>query len=142
MAVTVAAIFAAGLVGILALPIAEVMIAYAPGAVDAMMLLALALNLDPVYVGAHHLVRIFFVSLAMPLVARRAARPRKSRGRRHQAAAQRPPFRGLIPFRHSGRREAPHSNLSCPAKRGIQYAAALEILGKHRGCWITRFRGQ
>ena len=59
----IAAIFAAGLVGILSLPIAEVMIAYAPGAVDAMMLLALALHLDPVYVGAHHLVRIFFVSL-------------------------------------------------------------------------------
>jgi hypothetical protein len=54
------------------------MIAYAPGAVDAMMLLALALNLDPVYVGAHHLTRIFFVSLAMPLLARRAAPARKA----------------------------------------------------------------
>jgi len=43
-----------------------------------MMLLALALNLDPVYVGAHHLVRIFFVSLAMPLLARRAAPARKT----------------------------------------------------------------
>jgi membrane AbrB-like protein len=70
VAVTVTALFAAGLVGILHLPIAEVMIAYAPGAVDAMMLLALALNLDPVYVGAHHLVRIFLVSTMMPLVAR------------------------------------------------------------------------
>jgi len=78
VAVAVTAVFAAGLVGILALPIAEVMIAYAPGAVDAMMLLALALNLDPVYVGAHHLVRIFFVSLAMPLLARRAAPARKA----------------------------------------------------------------
>ncbi len=73
VAVSVAAVFAAMLVGILALPVAEVMIAYAPGAVDAMMLLALALNLDPVYVGAHHLVRIFFVSMSVPLVARRTA---------------------------------------------------------------------
>ena len=73
-ALIITAIFAAGLVGLLALPVAEVMIAYAPGAVDAMMLLALALNLDPVYVGAHHLTRIFFVSITMPLVARRAAR--------------------------------------------------------------------
>jgi hypothetical protein len=40
------------------------------------MLLALALNLDPVYVGAHHLVRIFLVSLAMPLFAHRHARRR------------------------------------------------------------------
>jgi uncharacterized membrane protein AbrB (regulator of aidB expression) len=43
-----------------------------------MMLLALALNLDPVYVGAHHLTRIFFVSLAMPLLARRAGRKLKA----------------------------------------------------------------
>jgi uncharacterized protein len=42
-----------------------------------MMLLALALNLDPVYVGAHHLMRIFFVSLTMPLMARRSARALK-----------------------------------------------------------------
>jgi membrane AbrB-like protein len=78
VAVTITAVFAAGLVGILSLPIAEVMIAYAPGAVDAMMLLALALHLDPVYVGAHHLTRIFLVSLTLPFVARRAAQPRKA----------------------------------------------------------------
>jgi uncharacterized membrane protein AbrB (regulator of aidB expression) len=42
-----------------------------------MMLLALALHLDPVYVGAHHVVRIFFVSLSMPLLTRRAARKDK-----------------------------------------------------------------
>jgi len=91
VAAAVTAVFAAGLVGILALPIGEVMIAYAPGAVDAMMLLALALHLDPVYVGAHHLVRIFFVSLAMPLFARRAIRPRK-------AAAVAPPPGKRPPF--------------------------------------------
>ena len=77
VAVAVTALFAAGLVGILHLPVSEVMIAYAPGAVDAMMLLALALNLDPVYVGAHHLVRILFVSMAMPLLARNAMPPRQ-----------------------------------------------------------------
>lgn len=86
VAVAVTAAFAAILVGILALPVAEVMIAYAPGAVDAMMLLALALNLDPVYVGAHHLTRIFFVSLAMPLMARRAGR------RLSMSDALKPPF--------------------------------------------------
>ena len=78
IALTITAMFAAGLVGLLALPVAEVMIAFAPGAVDAMMLLALALHLDPVYVGAHHLMRIFFVSMTMPLVARRSARVRKA----------------------------------------------------------------
>jgi membrane AbrB-like protein len=51
------------------LPIAEVIVAYAPGAVDAMMILALALNLDPVFVGAHHLARVFVVSLGLPILA-------------------------------------------------------------------------
>jgi hypothetical protein len=88
VALATTAVFAAGLVGILSLPIGEVMIAFAPGAVDAMMLLALALNLDPVYVGAHHLVRIFFVSLAMPLFARRTLR------RRQLPEAPKPPLRG------------------------------------------------
>ena len=91
VAVTVTAAFAAALVGILALPIGEVMIAYAPGAVDAMMLLALALNLDPVYVGAHHLVRIFFVSLAMPLLARRAM-PAGKPSAAPKPPPKRPPF--------------------------------------------------
>ncbi len=51
------------------LPVGEVIVAYAPGAVDAMMILALALNLDPVFVGAHHLARVFVVSLALPVLA-------------------------------------------------------------------------
>ena len=96
VAVAITAVFAVGLVGILSLPIAEVMIAYAPGAVDAMMLLALALNLDPVYVGAHHLARIFFVSLAMPLVATPRRAPRKRR--MADAAAQAAAIRGLSSF--------------------------------------------
>lgn len=78
VAVVIAAIFGAGLISFLSLHIADVMIAFAPGSVDAMMLLALALHLDPVYVGAHHVMRILFVSLMMPLVARRAARKEKS----------------------------------------------------------------
>jgi membrane AbrB-like protein len=92
LALTITAIFAAGLVGLLALPVAEVMIAFAPGAVDAMMLLALALHLDPVYVGAHHLMRIFYVSMAMPLVARRAARPLKPPDEASKPPRPRPPF--------------------------------------------------
>jgi uncharacterized protein len=67
-------LFAVALMQVLSVPLADVMIAYAPGAVDAMLLLALALNLDPVYVGAHHLTRIFFVLLTMPIVVRRHAR--------------------------------------------------------------------
>jgi uncharacterized protein len=73
VAVTIATAFAATVIHMLSLPVPEVMIAYAPGSVDAMMLLALALHLDPVFVGAHHVMRIIFVSVLMPLVARRLA---------------------------------------------------------------------
>ena len=70
VSVAIVAVFAAGLFSLLSVPLAEVVIAFAPGSVDAMMLLALALNLDPVYVGAHHLTRILLVSVATPLIVR------------------------------------------------------------------------
>jgi membrane AbrB-like protein len=73
VAVAIATVFGAALIHMLALPVPEVMIAYAPGSVDAMMLMALALHLDPVFVGAHHVMRIIFVSLVMPLIARKLA---------------------------------------------------------------------
>jgi membrane AbrB-like protein len=66
--------FAGVLIAALSLDAADALIAFAPGSVDAMMLLALALHTDPVFVGAHHMVRIFFVSITMPLLAQRAAR--------------------------------------------------------------------
>ena len=34
-----------------------------------MMILALALHLDPVFVGAHHLTRVLVVSLGLPVLA-------------------------------------------------------------------------
>jgi hypothetical protein len=55
-------------------PIANVVIAFSPGAQDTMMVLALALHLDPVYVGAHHLARFIVVSFAVAVGARRFAR--------------------------------------------------------------------
>ena len=92
VAVVIAAVFAVLLISLLSLRVAEVMIAFAPGSVDAMMLLALALNLDPVYVGAHHLMRIFFVSLTMPLMARRSARALMSGNEAARRPLERPPF--------------------------------------------------
>ncbi len=92
VAVAIAAVFAVLLISLLSLRVAEVMIAFAPGSVDAMMLLALALNLDPVYVGAHHLTRIFFVSLTMPLMARRSARALKSAEEPSMRPLKRPPY--------------------------------------------------
>jgi len=51
--------------------IANIVIAFSPGAQDTMMVLALALHLDPVYVGAHHLARFLVVTIAVGFAARR-----------------------------------------------------------------------
>ena len=45
---------------------ADVLVAYAPGAMDAMLALALTLHIDPIFVGAHHLSRFIFVTIATP----------------------------------------------------------------------------
>ena len=55
-------------------PIANVVVAFAPGAQDTMMVLALALHLDPVYVGAHHLARFLVVTFSVAVAARRIAK--------------------------------------------------------------------
>ena len=44
----------------------DAVVAFAPGAMDAMLALALTLHIDPVFVGAHHLSRFIFVSIATP----------------------------------------------------------------------------
>ena len=69
----VASVFIAIIVYFFPFPIANVAIAFAPGAQDTMMVLALALHLDPVYVGAHHLARFLVVSFSVAIGARRAA---------------------------------------------------------------------
>jgi len=51
----------------------SMVVAYAPGSVDVMMALALALQLDPVFVGAHHLARVLVVSLALPVIVQLTA---------------------------------------------------------------------
>jgi membrane AbrB-like protein len=68
--VTVAGLFVLLAASLLSLRLEDLIASYAPGSVDVMMILALALHLDPVFVGAHHLARIMVVSLALPLGAR------------------------------------------------------------------------
>jgi membrane AbrB-like protein len=58
------------------IPVGDIIVAYAPGAVDAMMILALALNLDPVFVGAHHIARVIVVLLGMPFAIRYFSEPK------------------------------------------------------------------
>ncbi|HMK78722.1 MAG TPA: AbrB family transcriptional regulator [Xanthobacteraceae bacterium] len=47
----------------------DVVMAYAPGAIEAMTIIAFALHLDPVFVGVHHLARFTFMSLVLPVAA-------------------------------------------------------------------------
>ncbi len=70
VAISVASIFVVALTAVLPLRIADVVVAYAPGAQDTMMVLALALHLDPIFIGAHHLARYMLVSLSIPLVGK------------------------------------------------------------------------
>jgi membrane AbrB-like protein len=72
VAMAVATVFIAIVVHLFGFPIANVVVAFAPGAQDTMMVLAL--HLDPVYVGAHHLARFLLVTVAIAVAARRVAR--------------------------------------------------------------------
>lgn len=51
-------------------PHVKVMVAYVPGAVEAMTIMAFVLGLDPAFVVAHHLARFLGLSLAIPVVSR------------------------------------------------------------------------
>ena len=63
---TVGCLFAAVVAWGLNLRLADVVMAYAPGAIEAMTIIAFALHLDPVFVGVHHLARFTFMSLVLP----------------------------------------------------------------------------
>jgi uncharacterized membrane protein AbrB (regulator of aidB expression) len=49
-------------------------VSFSPGAQETMMIMALALHLDPVFIGAHHLARFIIVSMGIPLAVRRMTR--------------------------------------------------------------------
>ena len=50
------------------------LMAYAPGGQDAMMILALSLGVDPIFVSAHHLARYFLINLTLPFIIARMQR--------------------------------------------------------------------
>jgi membrane AbrB-like protein len=56
---------------------ADVVVAFAPGAMDAMLALALTLHIDPIFVGAHHLSRFVFVSITTPGIIHLFGRPQE-----------------------------------------------------------------
>ena len=54
----------------LGVPFEQALLAFAPGGLEAMTLLAFALGVDPLFVGAHHLARFGMISFGLPLVTR------------------------------------------------------------------------
>ena len=70
VAVGVAFLFALAAAWISGEPLAKVFLAYVPGALEAMTIMAFVLGVDPAFVAAHHLARFIGLSLALPLVVR------------------------------------------------------------------------
>lgn len=58
---------------------ADALVAFAPGGLEAMMILALILGLDPLYVGIHHLIRFLGIGVALPIVFTWLVRRRSGR---------------------------------------------------------------
>lgn len=67
LALSISAGFAAATSYLLDMPFGQIWLSYAPGGVDAMAAMALALNLAPAFVGAHHVIRFIALSLMSPL---------------------------------------------------------------------------
>ncbi len=70
--------FALALHAALELPTAALMLAYAPGGLAEMSLIAIAIGTDAAFVATHHIVRIFLIVVLAPLTFKLLAR---SRGR-------------------------------------------------------------
>ncbi len=65
------ALLASQLIGV---PFGQALVAYAPGGLEAMIILGAALDLDPIFVGLHHLVRFFGIGLLIPFTVSWAQR--------------------------------------------------------------------
>ena len=51
----------------LGLPFGAMFLAYSPGGMEAMTVMAMALGIDPFFVAAHHLARFVLLHVGLPL---------------------------------------------------------------------------
>src|SRR5450432_3554499 len=75
IAIVISAVFVAVIGLTTHVRFADVIVAFAPGAMDAMLALALTLHIDPIFVGAHHLSRFVFVTITTPGIVHLFGRP-------------------------------------------------------------------
>lgn len=71
------AAFAAGAAWLLGVSFGAAMVGFAPGALEAMTMLAFALGFDPLYVGVHHLSRFMLLNASMPVIVQMWLKPKK-----------------------------------------------------------------
>ncbi|MEI9925052.1 MAG: AbrB family transcriptional regulator [Bradyrhizobium sp.] len=77
VAVAVTALFVIVIALTTPVKFSDIVVAFAPGAMDAMLALALTLHIDPIFVGAHHLSRFVFVTIATPGIVHLFGRPQE-----------------------------------------------------------------
>jgi len=77
IAIIISAIFVAVIALTTPVRFGDIIVAFAPGAMDAMLALALTLHIDPIFVGAHHLSRFVFVTIATPGIIHLFGRPQE-----------------------------------------------------------------
>jgi uncharacterized protein len=56
----------------------QAVVAYAPGALEGMIMLGAAMGLEPIFVGLHHLVRFLGISLLLPIATTVFLRPSRN----------------------------------------------------------------
>jgi uncharacterized protein len=71
-----AAAFGEAVEATLGIPFSAALLAFAPGGLAEMSLIALSLDIDAAYVSSHHIVRIFMIVLAAPFLFRLLSRDR------------------------------------------------------------------
>ncbi len=77
---SIAAAYAMVVASILSMSYGQVFVAFAPGGVEAMAAMALALGYDPAFVAVHHLYRIILLILILPLFLKAANRFMHTKG--------------------------------------------------------------
>ncbi|HEY7457541.1 MAG TPA: AbrB family transcriptional regulator [Xanthobacteraceae bacterium] len=70
VAVLVTGLFALGAATLAGEGLGKTVVAFAPGALEGMIILAFLLDLDPAFVAAHHLIRFLLIALLLPFAAR------------------------------------------------------------------------
>jgi uncharacterized protein len=70
VAMLVSSLFAVAAAWLAGEGVGKTVVAFAPGGLEAMIILAFLIGLDPAFVGAHHLLRFILIALFLPIAAR------------------------------------------------------------------------